>query len=515
MLLKSLFCLHGRDSRARFVLISVGVYAAISLAFAVFGADFLMYFIALAGLPLLALTSVRRSVDASKPRLLAGLLFLPLPIYLALLQVGAPPFIAALGLVLALGATVWGARLPPQTCVDYRLGYYGPALELALQQAVPRRRVEPVLAGHAAQGQTRTAPVEAHAAVDMKAGAIEAHARKAADVEAIDIETVDIEAVAGDRDAQILRRDELRFDALTRMAPSPVELMVQDAIIDGSAEATHPSRVESALIEPLFAEQRTGEPVRRASRAADEVEWRIDSEDRHAEPQELEDGDDAEEVRRRRAEDKESGSMTELIRGLLEKLAPYRRYLVLPKRVLVLPKTALSYLVQLSPRHRRLVGLGLGALGTFALIWGVWPSSDTDTAAQSVVNAVPVAPAVGNRQTLEMPDGFSVALEGEVFIMRWLGETGQAHNIWSLATAKGDKTCRTLVFNNGTEYRPVTVDLTADSATEARFSPLDTAGIIVDLARRGSLGLCGYKFSLKGSQAVLEQNRTFANYLAQ
>ncbi|MGL4446289.1 MAG: hypothetical protein ACRCUZ_00955, partial [Shewanella sp.] len=68
---------------------------------------------------------------------------------------------------------------------------------------------------------------------------------------------------------------------------------------------------------------------------------------------------------------------------------------------------------------------------------------------------------------------------------------------------------------NGTEYRPVTVDLTADSATEARFSPLDTAGIIVDLARRGSLGLCGYKFSLKGSQAVLEQNRTFANYLAQ
>ncbi|MGL4898451.1 MAG: hypothetical protein ACRC4U_00135, partial [Shewanella sp.] len=82
MLLKSLFCLHGRDSRARFVLISVGVYAAISLAFAAFGADFLMYFIALAGLPLLALTSVRRSVDASKPRLLAGLLFLPLPIYL-------------------------------------------------------------------------------------------------------------------------------------------------------------------------------------------------------------------------------------------------------------------------------------------------------------------------------------------------------------------------------------------------------------------------------------------------
>lgn len=60
MLLKSLFCLHGRDSRPRFVAISVGVYLGISLAVAAFGANFLMYLLALVGLPLLALTALRR-----------------------------------------------------------------------------------------------------------------------------------------------------------------------------------------------------------------------------------------------------------------------------------------------------------------------------------------------------------------------------------------------------------------------------------------------------------------------
>lgn len=107
-----------------------------------------------------------------------------------------------------------------------------------------------------------------------------------------------------------------------------------------------------------------------------------------------------------------------------------------------------------------------------------------------------------------------MALEQDVLIIRWLGERDKPQNLWSIATAKGDKSCSALVFNNGTEYRTITVDLLADSATEARFTPLDTANIITDLARRGSIGLCGYKFSLKGSQAVLEPNRAFGTYLA-
>ncbi|MCP3129508.1 hypothetical protein [Shewanella sp. KJ2020] len=480
MLLKSLFCLHGRDSRPRFAAISVGVYVCISLAVAGFGANFLMYLLALLGLPLLVLTSLRRLMDANKPKFLAALLVLPLPVYLALLIVGAPPFIAVLGLVLAAGATFWGTRLPSPTIVDYRFGYYGPALDSPTSQAIPRRRVEPVLAPKTAATVPTSAQAEPTGAPTLAA--------------------VDLEA---------LRQDELRFDELTRMTQNPADFVAQDAIIEAQADfrPAHQGRVEQTHIEVIDVDLAQVDLQHGNSRQAsldpaelnDEPVWRFDPDDEHHSASQAE---DAEEMRRRRAEDKDSGSMTELLRGLIEFLSPYRRYLVLPK--FPMPNR----------RYWRPAAIGLGGLMLVALVWGLWPSSDQQ-AQEQVVSAIPAAPIASDRVTLEMPDGFSVALEGDVLIMRWLGEQGKAQNIWSLATAQGDKTCRALVFNNGTEYRPMTVDLQADSATEARFSPLDSAGIIVDLARRGSIGLCGYKFSLKGSQAILEQNRTFADYLAQ
>ncbi|PIW60079.1 hypothetical protein [Shewanella sp. CG12_big_fil_rev_8_21_14_0_65_47_15] len=480
MLLKSLFCLHGRDSRPRFAAISVGVYVCISLAVAGFGANFLMYLLALLGLPLLALTSLRRLMDANKPKFLAALLVLPLPVYLALLIVGAPPFIAILGLVLAAGATFWGARLPSPTIVDYRFGYYGPALDSPTSQAIPRRRVEPVLTpktAATAQTYSQTEPTGA--------------------------------ATSAEVDLEALRQDELRFDELTRMTQNPADFVVQDAIIAAQADfrPANQSRVQQTHIEVVDVDLAQVDLQHANSRHApldpadlsDEPVWRFDPDD---ESHSINQAEDAEEMRRRRAEAKDSGSMTELFRGLIEFFSPYRRYLVLPR--LPMPNR----------RYWRPAAIGLGGLMLVVLVWGLWPNSDEQAQAQ-VVSAVPVAPIASDRVTLEMPDGFSVALEGDVLIMRWLGEQGKAQNIWSLATAQGDKTCRALVFNNGTEYRPMTVDLKADSATEARFSPLDSAGIIVDLARRGSIGLCGYKFSLKGSQAILEQNRTFADYLAQ
>ncbi|MGL6121752.1 MAG: hypothetical protein ACRC1W_01690, partial [Shewanella sp.] len=188
------------------------------------------------------------------------------------------------------------------------------------------------------------------------------------------------------------------------------------------------------------------------------------------------------------------------------------------KRFLVLPKIKLPQIKwrKIDRRYWRPAGIGCGVVVLIILVWGLWPSDDagTDEGAQVVtVNAV--APYAGDRVTLALPDGFSVALEDDILILRWQGEKGEVHNLWSLATAKGDKTCSQLSFNSGTGYRPVTVDLKADFATEARFSPLDTQAIIIGLARRSNISLCGYKFSLKGSQAILEQNRTFADYIAE
>ncbi|GIU43880.1 hypothetical protein TUM4438_13790 [Shewanella sairae] len=149
----------------------------------------------------------------------------------------------------------------------------------------------------------------------------------------------------------------------------------------------------------------------------------------------------------------------------------------------------------------------------FMSLWSLLPESETsDSKPEAVENQVISAPEA-KRISTTMPDGFSLVLEDDVLIMRWLGDTGSPTNLWSLATAKGDKTCSRLRFNNGTEYRPMIVDLLADTGTEARFSPLDTEAIVVDMARRGNVSLCGYNFSLKGSQAALGKEAAFRDYL--
>ncbi|MGL4937714.1 MAG: hypothetical protein ACRC5E_07650, partial [Shewanella sp.] len=145
MLLKSLFCLHGRDSRPRFVAISVGVYAGIALAVAAFGAHFLMYLLALLGLPLFGLAGLRRLADAHKSKGWIGVLLLPLMMFIGLLVADMHLAFIGLSLVLAVGLTFWSWRLPAPTVVEYRYGYFGPELNAPTSQAMPRRRVEPTI----------------------------------------------------------------------------------------------------------------------------------------------------------------------------------------------------------------------------------------------------------------------------------------------------------------------------------------------------------------------------------
>lgn len=542
MLLKSLFCLHGRDSRPRFVAISVGVYVCIALAAAAFGANFLMYLLALLGLPLLGLASLRRLADADKPKGLIGLFLLPLLIFIGLLMADAHIALIGLSLALAAGLTFWGWRLPAPTIVDYRYGYFGPELDAPTSQAMPRRRVEPTIVPKAAakeietqdvaarQAAKSTAHVQAQPQVERHephveqshtqaisaATASEPEVDLSAHVEPIAAESNVAEPIAAstmsaaDTELEAQRQDELRFDALTRMTQNPADFVVPDSHADFRPAST--SRIEQTNIDLVDVDVANVDlkhvdfnaaqldPAERST----EPGWRFAAEE-DDELDSFNDRDHAEEVRQRRAEAKDSGSMTELFRGLFEFLAPLKRFFVLPK--IKLPK--------LERRYWRPAGIGCGVVVLLALVWGLWPSGDAETGdGADVVTVNAIAPYAGERVTLALPDGFSVALEDDILIMRWLGEKGKAQNLWSLATAKGDKTCSLLSFNNGTDYRPVTVDLKADSATEARFTPLDTQAIIVDLARRGSISLCGYKFSLKGSQAILEQNRTFGDYIA-
>lgn len=538
MLLKSLFCLHGRDSRPRFVAISVGVYVCIALAAAAFGANFLMYLLALLGLPLLGLASLRRLADANKSKGLIGVFLLPLFIFIGLLTADVHIALIGLSLALAAGLTFWGWRLPAPTIVDYRYGYFGPELDAPTSQAMPRRRVEPTIVPKAAakeietqdvaarQAAKSTAHVQAQPQVERHEPHVEQSHTQAISAATASEPEVDLSAhvdesnvaepiiastmSTADAELEAQRQDELRFDALTRMTQNPADFVVPDSHAD--FRPANVSRVEQTNIDLVDVDVANVDlkhvdfnaaqldPAERST----EPGWRFAAEE-DDEPDSFNDRDHAEEVRQRRAEAKDSGSMTELFRGLFEFLAPLKRFFVLPK--IKLPK--------LERRYWRPAGIGCGVVVLLALVWGLWPSGDAETGdGAEVVTVNAIAPYAGERVTLALPDGFSVALEDDILIMRWLGEKGKAQNLWSLATAKGDKTCSLLSFNNGTDYRPVTVDLKADSATEARFTPLDTQAIIVDLARRGSISLCGYKFSLKGSQAILEQNRTFGDYIA-
>ncbi|QYJ85871.1 DUF805 domain-containing protein [Shewanella mesophila] len=176
---------------------------------------------------------------------------------------------------------------------------------------------------------------------------------------------------------------------------------------------------------------------------------------------------------------------------------------------------AVSHLLAVAKRYPKVVGSTFAAsMLVLIAVSMLWPAAEKeDVTAEQEAPIEPQSEVNSDIKTVVMPDGFNVLLEGDVLQLSWLGERGEPGLIWSLATAKGDKSCQNLTFNNDAQYRPIEVRLTATTATVARFSPLDTRAILNDIAMRGSLKLCGYQFSLKGSQAALAKEPAFRPYL--
>lgn len=155
---------------------------------------------------------------------------------------------------------------------------------------------------------------------------------------------------------------------------------------------------------------------------------------------------------------------------------------------------------------------GILCLMVLSSIWSIFaPSVDNHDVEQPLTGSRPQGDY--DRDEVKLAGGFKLLLEEEVLIMSWLGDSGEPGVIWSLATGKGDKGCAHLVFDNGSQYRPILVELMSDASIETRFTPLDTQEIITNIARRGSVNVCGYDFSLKGSQSVLAKSEAFTRYL--
>ena len=67
-------------------------------------------------------------------------------------------------------------------------------------------------------------------------------------------------------------------------------------------------------------------------------------------------------------------------------------------------------------------------------------------------------------------------------------------------------------FNNGDKVRTITVVAEDAGSYYANFSPLDTQKVITSLAKRNKFSLCGYNFSLKGSQRTLNSQQVYSDY---
>jgi hypothetical protein len=116
---------------------------------------------------------------------------------------------------------------------------------------------------------------------------------------------------------------------------------------------------------------------------------------------------------------------------------------------------------------------------------------------------------------VSFPDNFSLLLsQHHGLIINWQADSSDNEKIWELQNAQGDKSCKEITFNNGKKTR--TTDVVAENREQyfANFSPLDTESLLQEIAFRDYFTLCGYKFSLKGSQAILGKHIEYARMVA-
>lgn len=115
---------------------------------------------------------------------------------------------------------------------------------------------------------------------------------------------------------------------------------------------------------------------------------------------------------------------------------------------------------------------------------------------------------------IDLPDSFSLMFnQYQGVIIHWQSDKTEQTQIWSLKSARGDNSCEKITFNNGESFRPYEVTTEMGENYYASFSPLDTKGLLQAIAFRGNFSLCGYKFSLKGSQAALGKNNHYAQFI--
>ncbi|HDS1209825.1 TPA: hypothetical protein QD007_000406 [Shewanella algae] len=456
MLYKSLICIQGYDNGLRHAAISGAVYLLLLVLGLLFGGGSFIWVPGILLAPVLLLSCRRRLGDGGRNPWLSLIALLPWLILLLALSTDQDSSYLIGALVLALALHAGLALLPggnrgrgARSKRDYVQGYCGP-VPLSAERKSKIRRVEPTL-GSDVQGYSD----------NQAQGYSDDHVYQ-----------------SSDHDDNQPHHSGAGYSAAGQQPEHPLSQAYEPASF-AAANSDHDISHDAISYGPGRSRYFDSAPTEGDISAIDtEPGWYTDKQARHkvnsAEP-----GFDDEVDR--------TGSLSVLLLSWRDAI------LQLWQR-----------LGGLSAAQRK--GLAIAALvtalfGLGLIIWLLWPQAEPNDA--SGREATEIAAETSDRVTVRLPDSFSLSLDGDLLRMSWLGDTDAPGPLWDLATAKGDRRCAELVFNNGTGYRPMSVVIGDNGKVEAAFSPLDSQVIVQDMARRGSVKLCGYDFSLKGSQAAL------------
>ncbi|BCV42620.1 hypothetical protein [Shewanella algae] len=456
MLYKSLICIQGYDNGLRHAAISGAVYLLLLVLGLLFGGGSFIWVPGILLAPVLLLSCRRRLGDGGRNPWLSLIALLPWLILLLALSTDQAGSYLIGALVLALALHAGLALLPggsrgrgARSKRDYVQGYCGP-VPLSAERKSKIRRVEPTLGS------------DVHGYSDNHAqGYSDDHVYQSSDL-----------------DNNKPHHSSAGYSAAGQPLEHPLSQAYEPASF-AAANSDHDISHDAISYGPGRSRYFDSAPTEVDTSAIDtEPGWHTDKQARHK-VNSTEPGFDDEVDR--------TGSLSVLLLSWRDAV------LQLWQRLGSLSAAQRNGLA-IAALVTALLGLGL-------IIWLLWPQAEPNDA--SGREATEIAAETSDRVTVRLPDSFSLSLDGDLLRMSWLGDTDAPGPLWDLATAKGDRRCAELVFNNGTGYRPMSVVIGDNGKVEAAFSPLDSQVIVQDMARRGSVKLCGYDFSLKGSQAAL------------
>ena len=158
--------------------------------------------------------------------------------------------------------------------------------------------------------------------------------------------------------------------------------------------------------------------------------------------------------------------------------------------------------------------IGFIVIMIFTLLIITLPSFEDEPIVKTE-NELPEIKMVKSRlNKIEMPDQFWVMLdENNSLTIEWEGDYRTDGTYWSASTGKGDKDCVDLHFNLGENIRTLLVTVKNGGDYYADFSPVDTKLMIESIANKDRFKLCGYEFTLRGTRAILRNNKKYWEYL--